>query len=316
MRILVAGATGVIGQQAVPRLQGAGHEVVGLARTSSRTTSVDAEVLTVDALDRAALTDAVQRVDADLTVNLLTAIPPTLDPKRFGEQMVLTNRLRVEATETLARAVKRGRLVTEGLAFAYDPAVAGLADEGRSLWVDGPAPFRPVVKSLLTAERATIREGGVVLRFGHLYGPGTAYSRSGSFVESLEKRQVPLVGRGESIFSFTHVDDAGSSVVAAVETDVSGVFNIVDDDPSPIAEWLPEVAAMIGARPPRRVPRAVARMVAGPWGVAYMTALAGADNGRAAQALGWRPAVPSWRDGFREELAPREASADRLAGRT
>ena len=300
MKVLVAGATGVVGRQLVPLLRAVGHEVIGLARTRRRA-QADMELLAVDALDRVALTGAVRRTAPDAVVNLLTAIPDDLDPRRFGQQMVMTNRLRSEGTANLIAAAPDARLITEGLAFAYEPSNRTPAAENRPLWEDGPKPFRPVVKALLAAERSTRAAGGTVLRLGHLYGPGTVFADDGALVALLRAGKVPVVGRGESVFSFTHTHDAATAIVAALDVRTSGVFNIVDDEPAPVHEWLPELARLTGARQPRRVPRAAARLLAGSWGVAFMTSLVGADNRRARHALDWRPAYATWREGFTHE---------------
>ncbi|HEX6338814.1 MAG TPA: NAD(P)-dependent oxidoreductase [Jiangellaceae bacterium] len=303
MRILVAGSGGVIGRQLVPMLQEGGHEVVGLARTAG---SAAVKVITADALDRDAVLRAVRRTRPDAIVNMLTAIPKQINPKRLAQDFEATNRLRVIGTANLIAATAEvgvRQIISQGLAYAYDPHGSGPADEDAPLWLDPPKPFVPVLDALKELERATLEVQGTVLRFGHLYGPGTSYAADGSFVRQVRDRQVPLVGRGAATFSFTHTSDAAAAVVSVLATGHSGVFNVVDDDPAPMSQWLPYLAGELGAPEPRRAPAFVARWVVGSWGVAFMTKLRGAANTRARRVLGWEPAFPSWRTGFPAELA-------------
>jgi len=280
----------------VPLLQEVGHEVIALARKPDNGGSADVRVVVADALDRTALTSAVRSATPDAIINLLTALPKQVDPKRFEAQMALTNRLRTEVTANLIGGGGGARLICESLAHAYRPLSGGLADEGAPLWDDGPRPFRPVVRALIQLERMTAEAGGVVLRVGHLCGPGTIYAADGSFRDQVRLGQVPLVGPGPgSTFSFIHTHDAATAVLAALEKPVRGVFNIVDDEPSPISQWLPEMARAVGGPPPRRVPTLLARLSGGSWGVAFMTQLIGADNRRARRDLDWQPCYTSWR---------------------
>ena len=300
MKVLVAGASGVVGRPLLPQLESAGHEVVGLARTSRP------GILAVDALDRAAVAAVVREVAPDAVVNMLTAIPARLNPRRMRAEFALTNRLRTEGTRNLvdaARAAGVGRLIAQGLAFAYDPAGAGAADEEEPLWRRPPAAFASSLAALQELEATTTAAGGTVLRLGHLYGPGTAFAADGSFIADIRAGKVPLVGNGGSVFSFVHVDDVASAVLAALDRDVPGVLNVVDNEPAPLREWLPAVAEMLGAPRPRRMPKALVRLVAGGWGAAYLGSLRGADNARARRELGWEPGHASWRTGLANELA-------------
>jgi nucleoside-diphosphate-sugar epimerase len=317
MRVLVAGATGVVGRQLVPLLTAVGHDVVGLARSRHRAAAVEqagARMEFVDALDPAALRRAVREAEPEAVVHLLTAIPGDLDPRRMAAAFELTNRLRTEGTRNLldaAQEVGVRKVVAQGVAFVYDPEQPGLADEDAPWWRHPPRQFAPVLAALQELERLTAGAGGLVLRYGHLYGPGTAYAADGTFVRRARKRMLPVVGKGTGMFSFTHTHDAATAVVAALDKDVAGALNVVDDDPAPPSVWVPELARTIGAPAPRRVPTWLARLAVGPVGVALMTRLRGADNTRARLSLDWRPAYASWRQGFGSELA---AGSARVTG--
>ncbi len=204
-------------------------------------------------------------------------------------------------------------MVTQGLAYAYRPVGERLADEQDELWTDGPRPFRPSVDALRRLEDATNEVGGLTLRFGHLYGPGTAFAADGAFVELIRRRRAPIVGRGDAVFSFIHTHDAARAIVAALHRPIGGVLNIVDDEPAAVHEWLPELARLVDAPAPRRIPAVLARLAAGSWGVAYMDRLAGADNEQARRSLAWTPTRPSWRDGLADELVAGDGVAQRAA---
>ncbi|MEV6549147.1 NAD(P)-dependent oxidoreductase [Streptomyces sp. NPDC051597] len=308
MRVLVAGATGVIGRALVPLLTSVGHDVTALSRSAGRSAVLEgtgARTVLADALDAPALDRAVREAAPDAVVHLLTAIPPRLDPRRMARQFALTDRLRTEGTRNLIGAAQRAgarRIISQGVAFAYDPDGDGLAGEDTPLWRNPPKPFRRSLDALRELERRTGEARGLVLRFGHLYGPGTAFDTDGQFVRDIRDRRLPLVGGGSATFSFTHVHDAATAVVAALDKNATGLLNIVDNDPAPMSEWVPEVARILGAPAPRRLPAFVARLAVGGWGVAYLTRLRGADNTRARLALDWRPRHTSWRTGMAVEL--------------
>ena len=310
MRVLVAGATGVIGNRLVPLLAAVGHEAIGMARSqdaAERLAAMGAGAVVADALDREAVQRAVRTVRPEAVVTMLTAIPAEINPRRLARDFQATNRLRTEGTRHLldaARAVGATRFISHGLAYAYQPGDK-LADEDAPLWTrDTPKQFAPVLAALGELERLTVEAGGLVLRLGHLYGPGSAYAADGSFSRQVRAGKVPLVGGGNAVFSFTHADDAASAVVAALDrSDVAGVLNVVDDSPAPLHEWLPAFARLLDARTPKPAPAALARLAVGGWGVAFMNELRGADNSRARLQLDWRPRYPSWADGFAADLA-------------
>jgi nucleoside-diphosphate-sugar epimerase len=304
MRILLAGATGVIGRQTVPILAAAGHRVVGLART--RPASPNAEVVAADALDPAAVRRAVRAAAPDVIVHMLTAIPDPIDPRQLARDMALTNRLRTQGTANLLAAAAGTRVIVQGVAYAYDPAGSPVKDEDAPLWRNPPTQFAPVVAALRDMERRVAAAGGLVLRLGHLYGPGSGFAPDGGLGRRLRAGKLPLVGDGAAMFSFLHAHDTAAAILAAVEHPAaSGALNIVDDQPTLAHDWLPEMAALLGAPAPRHVPAWLARMLVGGWGVAYMTRLAGASNARAREQLDWKPTYGNWRVGLAADLAVR-----------
>lgn len=243
----------------------------------------------------------------DVVINMLTAIPAQLNPKRFAKDLALTNRLRIEGTRNViagAEAAGAKRIISQGLAYAYNPGPDSPATEDEPLWINPPKQFVPALAAIESLEQQTAQAGGLVLRLGHLYGPGSMYGPDGSFTQQIRAGKLPLVGGGTSVFSFTHADDAAGAILAAIDKDVCGVLNVVDDEPAPMHEWLPYVARLAGGRAPRPAPIFLARLAVGDWGVALMTQLRGADNARARLQLSWRPRYPSWREGFKADLGP------------
>jgi nucleoside-diphosphate-sugar epimerase len=308
MRVLVAGASGAIGRQLLPLLDGVGHETIALAHRATVRVA-NGHTVVADALDRDAVVTAVSEFEPEAVVNLLTAIPPALNPRRFEQEFALTNRLRTEGTANLVVATRGVRMIAESVAFAYGPPGRGIADESRPLWVEGPRPFRPAVRALEELERITAETGGVALRFGHLVGPGTGFAPDGSVTEAVRARKLPLVGDGSGVFSFIHTHDAATAIVAALDrTDVLGALNVVDDVPLPTGVWLPEFAHRLGVSEPRRIPEWVARLAAGSFGAAFLNGLTGADNARARSELDWRPRYSrvseAWEADFGSALAP------------
>ncbi|HEY5835065.1 NAD-dependent epimerase/dehydratase family protein [Streptomyces sp.] len=315
MRVLVAGGSGVIGRKLLPLLTSVGHDVVVIARSGKRVVrleSTGAKIVIADALDRDAVLRAVDEAGPDAIVNMLTAIPSELNPRRLAKEFEQTNLLRTVGTRNLIEAGERSgvrQVISQGLAYAYEPDGSGLANEDTSFWTRPPKQFVPVLAALKELEQRTQAASGLVLRFGHLYGPGSIYASDGSFVQQVKAGKVPLVGGGTSTFSFTHAHDAATAIVAALDKTVSGALNIVDDDPVRMSVWLPVLADILGAKAPKGAPAAIAKLAVGGWGVAYMTRLRGADNARAKLALDWRPRHASWRDGFAAELKGKAVAA-------
>lgn len=311
MKVLVAGATGVIGRQLVPLLQQRGDHVVAMSRSVTDLRVEAIEAFPADALDEDAVREVVRRTRPDAVVNLLSAIPHALAPRRFARQMAGTNDLRTRGTANLVRSTEGAvPMVSASVAFLYRPGGAPVVDEERALWTDGPASTRAVVQAIIAGEEQTLAAHGTVLRMGHLYGPGTHLAVDGSLTQQVRRGRVPFVAARQSIFSFVHVQDAARAVLAALDRPDAGTLNVVDDEPAPIGEWLPELARLIEARTPGTAPGAMARLLGGSWGHAWMTALVGARNERARERLGWRPRRTSWRQGFAEELGARTSASD------
>jgi nucleoside-diphosphate-sugar epimerase len=315
MHVVVFGATGAIGRQAVPALLAAGHEVTAVARSGRRQSELigtGARVVLGDLLDPDVVAGILDRNEPDAVVHIATALPDPIDPKHPDRDLAATNRLRAEGTRVLVEHIRRLerpiRLVTAGIAYLYEPG-QGLADESVPLWSAPPKRFRVVVEALAEQERLTREARGVSLRFGHLYGPGTAFDVDGSFVTSARNRKLPLIGGGHATFSFIHTTDAAGAIVAAVSAaDIEGnALNVVDDNPTPVHEWLPWLAKRLGARPPQKVPAGIAKLAAGGWGVAYLNELRGAANRATKDTLQWQPRFASWYDGMEHDLADQSA---------
>jgi nucleoside-diphosphate-sugar epimerase len=294
--------------QLVPRLVAAGHEVHGMTRSDSKQAmlrELGAVPVVADALDPDQVAEAVGRARPDVIVHQLTAIPGALDMRHFDREFALTNRLRTEGTDHLLSAghavgVRRFVAQSNG-AFPYARTGGPAKTEEDPLDPTPPREMRESWAAIRHLEEAVLGADwteGIVLRYGGFYGPGTSLAPGREQVELVRRRKWPLVGDGGGVWSFIHVADAAEATVAAVEHGRRGVYNVVDDDPAPVAEWLPALASELGAKRPMRVPRFVGRLFAGEAGVVMMTELRGASNAKAKRELEWRPAHPSWRQGF------------------
>lgn len=311
MKVFVAGASGAIGRPLVPQLLAAGHEVTGMTRREESAEAIRAAggaAVVCDVFDAAALESAVRAAAPEVVIHALTALPARLDPKS-KTALGPTNRLRGEGTRNLiaaARAAAARRLIAESVAFFYVPEGDWVKGEDAPAFGDAPGSFGEASGALADLERqVTGAEGleGVVLRYGWLYGPGTYYDRDGSQTEDFHKRRMPIVGKGTGTFSFIQVEDAASATVAAVERGAPGAYNVVDDEPAPMSEWVPVFAKAVGAKRPRRVPVWLARLIAGGAAVGMATDLRGASNAKAKRELGWQPRYASWRQGFADPTA-------------
>jgi nucleoside-diphosphate-sugar epimerase len=304
MRVFVAGATGVIGRSLTGLLIDAGHEVTGMTRSPERAAALralGAETVVCDAYDAGALTEAVVAARPEAVIHELTDIPPTLQPRNYRTQLAGTNRLRREGTRNVvaaARAAGATRLLAQSIAFAYEPSGPWVKDETAPLHTSAPAPMDAPIATIAELERRVLDAGGIVLRYGFLYGPGTQMTSGGLIGEMARKRRFPVIGAGTGQWSFVAVPDAAAATVAALQRGSPGVYNVVDDDPAPVREWLPAFAAAMGGKPPWKVPAWVGRLAGGSVSVAAMTTQRAASNAKAKRELGWQPRYASWRDGF------------------
>jgi nucleoside-diphosphate-sugar epimerase len=314
MKILVAGASGALGKQLVPRLVAEGHEVVGTTRTEEKLPmlrELGATGAVADLLDPDQVARVVAEAEPEVIVHELTALNRPFDVRHFDRTFEETNRLRTEATDHLLAAGRASgvkRFIAQSYAgwpFARTGALVKSEDE--PLDPSPPAAMRETHDAIRHVEEAVTGADwtdGIVLRYGGFYGPGTSLSaEGGAQTEQIRERKFPVVGNGAGVWSFIHIEDAAEATVAAVTRGRRGVYNIVDDDPAPVAEWLPAAAIAIGAPPPRHVPRWLGRLVAGEAGAVMMTEVRGASNDKAKRELGWQPRHASWREGFAEVAA-------------
>lgn len=305
MRVFVAGASGAIGRPLLRLLVAAGHEVTGMTRRPASGDAIRALGATpavCDVFDVAALAEVVAAAQPEVVVHELTALPAKLDITEKGVYEA-NNRIRVEGTRNLVAATREAgarRLVAQSVSFIYEPVGGWVREEQDPPMRGAPGEFGGSVTATLDLERQVLESGleGLVLRYGFFYGPRTQYAADGHQAAEVRRRRFPIVGRGDGVFSFVHIDDAAAATVAACERGAPGIYNVCDDDPAPIREWLPAYAIAIGAKPPLRVPKLLARLVAGEGAVAFATTLRGASNEKAKRELGWRPGHPSWREGF------------------
>ena len=304
MRVFVAGGTGVIGRRLVPQLVVRGHQVTATTTSAAKLGLLEqlgADGVVMDGLDAVSVGEAVAAAGPDAIVNQMTALseahagkPNLRKPDRF---FATTNRLRSEGTDHLlaaAEAIGVSHVVAQSAAIFN-----GIHEGGWVKTEDDPLEVVEGTRAISHLEDVVVRAGGAVLRYGALYGAGASDDQ----VKFVRKRMFPLVGGGTGYFSWVHVDDAASATVLALEQKAKGVFNIVDDEPAPVSEWLPYLAECAGAKPPRRVPAWLARRLAGEMMVGMMTEGRGFYNAKAKRELGWELRYPSWRQGFKEELA-------------
>ena len=315
MNVFVAGASGALGRQLVPQLVAAGHDVVGMTRSPAKTDmlrALGARPVVADALDPDAVARAVAETEPEVIVHELTALSGDMDLKH-AETFAMNNRLRTEGTDHLlaaGRAVGVHRFIAQSTASftTYVRTGGPVKSEDDPLDPDPPATMRPNLDAIRYLEDAvTGLDGaeGLVLRYGVFYGPGTGISAGpeASVTKAIRKRQFPIVGDGGGIWSYVHIKDAASATVAAVDNGGPGIYNVVDDEPAPVREWLPFLAHELGAKRPVRIPRVVGRLLAGEAAVVMMTEIKGASNAKAKRELGWQPRWSTWRIGFAKGLS-------------
>jgi nucleoside-diphosphate-sugar epimerase len=314
MRVFVAGATGVLGRALVRLLVERGDTVTGMTRSASKRGVLErlgAKPVVADAFDAGAVADAVRAAEPDVVAHEMTALSELRAVRRFDRAFAQTSRLRREGTDVLLAASRDAgvpRFVAQSFCgFLLAPHGPRVVTEDDALVSEPPRPFTSMLAALRHLERAVTGASwttGVVLRYGGFYGPGTTVSRRppGSQSELVRRRMFPIIGSGAGIWSFIHVEDAARATVAAIDRAQRGIYQITDDEPAPVHDWLPGLAAALGARPPLRVPKWLGRLAAGPAAVVMMTEVSGASNAKARRELGWAPRYPSWREGFRDGL--------------
>jgi nucleoside-diphosphate-sugar epimerase len=300
MRVFVAGASGAIGTRLVPQLVDAGHEVVGTVRSPQKAEHVralGAEPVTLDLLDRAAVRGAVLEARPDAIVHQATALEGARSSRNLDRTFAETNRLRTEGTDALLAAAREagvGRVIAQSFAsYRYARAGGPVKAEDDPLDPHPPPGMSETDAAMRHLDEAVTDAGGIALRYGGFYG-----AANDGLIEPVRKRQFPIIGDGGGVSSFIHLDDAAAATVLALERGAAGIYNVVDDEPSPVREWLPVLASALGAKPPRRFPRWLARLVAGEAAVVMGTQARGASNAKAKRELGWTLRYPSWRQGF------------------
>jgi nucleoside-diphosphate-sugar epimerase len=300
MRVFVAGASGAIGARLVPQLIERGHEVIGTSRSpgnSERVQTLGAEPITLDLLDPRAVREAVLETKPDAIVHQATALADVQFSKNLDRTFAQTNRLRREGTDALlaaARAAGVDRFVAQSFAnFRYAREGGPVKTEDDPLDAVPVPTMRETSEAMTYLDRAVTDAGGIALRYGSFYG-----APNDGLLEPVRKRQFPIVGNGGGVSSFIHLDDAAAATVLALEHDGPAIYNIVDDEPASVREWLPVLAGALGAKPPRHFPVWLARLFAGQAGVMLGTEARGASNAKAKRELGWTPRYPSWRQGF------------------
>jgi nucleoside-diphosphate-sugar epimerase len=306
VRVFVAGATGAIGRPLVRMLLDAGHEVTGMTRSEEGAQALraaGADAVVADALDAEAVRSAMAEAAPEGVVHQLTDLPREWQMKPDRSQ---TLRLRTDGTHNLlegARAAGARRFVSQSIAFLYGPKAPAAADEDAPTRAGTPGLGKDVDAVLEMEHVVTTEESmdGLALRYGFFYGPGTWFARGTKLARQVERRRYPIVGDGGGIFSFIHVDDAAAATIAALEEGAPGVYNVADDDPAPMREWLTAFADALDAKPPRRVPLWLAKLVAGEE-ARWAAEMRGASNEKAKRELGWKPRYATWRVGFREGL--------------
>jgi len=310
MKVFVAGASGAVGLPLVRQLVAAGHEVTGTTRREGKAAEIRAAggtAVVCDVFDSYALHDAVRAAAPEVVVNQLTSLPQDFNPRKMDYGP--TNRVRQEGGGNLMRAALAAgarRFLTQSIAFIYAPEGDWVKNEDAPTFENAPPPFDEGERAMVAHEREVLgTEGieGLVLRYGQFYGPGTYYTPGeGSLAREVERRRLPIVGPGTGMSSFCHVEDAAGATVAALDRGGPGIYNVCDDEPAPVKEWLPVFAAALGAKPPRHVPTWLARLVGGRFAVMFGTEMRGAANAKAKRELAWQPRYRSWGQGFREAL--------------
>lgn len=309
MRVLVAGATGAVGRALVPELLRRGHEVFGTTRKLGKAPVIGAQLISMNGLDEDEVLSAVRKVKPDAIVHQMTSLTKVKDLKYLDREFEQTNQLRTLGTRFLldaARQVGTRHFVVQSFTGWPNAREGGpVKTEADPLDATPPPAMSHTLAAIRKLERTVLEitdVHAVALRYGAFYGPGTSIASGGDVVEMIRQRKLPIVGDGGGVWSFVHIADAAAATAQAIESGSSGLYNIVDDEPAPVRVWLPELAVILGAKPPRHVPSWIARWAIGESGVSMMTRIRGSSNEKAKRLLGWTPANRTWRDGFRREF--------------
>lgn len=308
MRVFLAGATGAIGRRLVPLLTANGHEVIGTTRSPEKVKSLrdlGAEAVVMDGLDRGAVFQTVTDAEPEIVIQQQTALSGKVSMRRFDQSFATTNELRTRGTRYLleaAGAAGASRFLAQSFTGWPNARVGRpIKTEDDPLDPAPPKAMRQTLAAIRQQERDVTEAGrleGLVLRYGAFYGPGTSIGKGGEHLEAVHRRRFPIVGDGGGVWSFVHIDDAAGATVRALTEGGRGVYNVVDDEPATVSVWLPYLAGVIGAKPPRQVPLMVGWLAAGEAGVSVLTRVRGSANAKAKDAFGWRLRYPSWREGF------------------
>jgi nucleoside-diphosphate-sugar epimerase len=312
MKVFVAGASGALGRRLVPVLVANGHDVVAMTRSPAKTGDLrvlGAEPVVADGLDREAVIEAVVRAEPEVVIHQMTALANIRNFKRFDQEFAVTNRLRTVGTDHLLEAARLAgarRFVAQSFGgWDYERSGGSVKTEADPLDPAPPAAMSQTLAGIRYLEGAVTSNDhveGIALRYGAFYGPGSMLGEGGDMIDQVRKRRLPIVGDGAGVWSFIHLDDAATATTLSIERGEPGIYNVADDEPAPASVWLPELAAAIGAKPPRRVPVWVGRLAAGEPGVSMFTKIRGISNAKAKRELGWELLYPSWRQGFRSGL--------------
>ena len=312
MKVFVAGGSGAMGRRLVPRLIADGYEVVAMIRDEGKAPwlrGIGAQPVVADALDGAAVDRAVRASEPEIVIHQLTALAGVQSFKNFDKEFALTNRLRTEGTDHLLEAAQAAgvrRVVAQSYgSWNYERTGSEVKTEQDPFDPHPPANQAESLRAIRYIENAVTNAAGIegiALRYGNFYGPGTGLDLDGDIVAQVRKRKLPIVGDGAGIWSFVHMDDAAAAAIAAIGHGRPGVYNIADDEPAPVAKWLPDLAAVVGAKPPLHVPVWLGRLAAGEVGVSMMTRIRGTSNAKAKAELGWSPRYQTYREGFRNGL--------------
>jgi nucleoside-diphosphate-sugar epimerase len=322
MRIFIAGATGAVGKRLVPLLVRSGHQVVASTRSSSKVgglRAAGAEPVVLDALDRQAVLAAVTAARPEVVIHQMTALPRMPNLRKFDQEFAQTNRLRTEGTAHLLAAAKAAgarRFIAQSYTGWPNPRTGSRIKTEEDGLDPTPVPVSANTIAAIGRLESMVMEAAnsgsleaIALRFGSFYGPGTALAPDGEVLEAVRARKLPIVGDGGGVWSFLHIDDAAAATEAVLERGPSGIYNITDDEPAEVSVWLPELARLLGAKPPYHVPAWIARLLIGEAGVSMMTQMRGSSNAKAKRVLGWQPLYASWREGFKTlaSASPRAA---------